>query len=78
MPVPLYPPITAITLNVQLMAHSLYEMSMSAGNHNDSRCFHQNKNPVQDDEYDNNDSQHVHLIEETGHSRLNLDVERNY
>ena len=33
---------------------------------------------VEDDEYDNNDSQHVHLIEETGHSRLNLDVERNY
>jgi len=58
----------AITLNVQLMANSLYEMSISAGNHNDSRCFHQNKYPVQDDGYNNSDSQHVHVIEETGHS----------
>jgi len=42
---------------------------------NHGSCIHQNKYPVQDDEYNYHDSLQVHLREGTGHSRLNLGSE---
>ena len=44
---------------------------MPAGNHATRSCFHQNKYPVQDDEYNYHDSLQAHLIEGIGHDVVN-------